>query len=316
MIFVASVLVVLGVGVAVPLVTSHSVSAQGTSAFVSYDCDSQGSSGLQTAESSVAAGGTLLIAGTCDETSTPLMVTANTTVEGNNSGTIIDGSIEYPSTSPDDPITIRDLEVNCATTSDANDACIDIQNGFRVSITGVVTMNGDYGIELSAPTCSKGSGCNVNDFLSDNFISDPTIYGFYVNDPADTITDGMFVHSWIDGGPAGSDTDDVYLTNAAGWFVTDDHLYGPGVSTAIYAYRLFGSSISDNDIEYGGVSAILQKDSEPVVISNNRIKNGTITETTIGSTCYVTMVGNVTDVPISTTSTCTNATAANLSITS
>ena len=295
---------VLGVAaataIAVASVTASAAdsTAQGTSALVSYDCDSQPSSGLQAAENSLATGGTLIVSGSC---STGLTLQAETTLAGNNAGTVLHGAITYDSS---DPVTIRDIQVSCGKAP----ACLNIENGWRVNIESVVTYGGAAaGIELSAPTCGKphGSGCNVNDYLAHNFITTKSGYGIWVSDPGNTITDGFITDSWIAGG-----TDSIHLGNAAGWQVVDNHVYGE-TGYAIYANRLYGSQITGTDAEQGSLDLIAQSHSEPSEIDGNRLYKGTITQTSIGAGCSLTVVGNVTATAPSFTG-CTVRKAANL----
>jgi hypothetical protein len=275
---------VLGVAaataIAVASVTASAAdsTAQGTAALVSYNCDSQPSSGLQAAENSLATGGTLIVSGSCK---TGLTLQAETTLAGNNAGTVLHGAVTYNSPLP---VTIRDIQVSCGTAP----ACLNIENGWRVNIENVVTYGGATGIELSAPTCGKGSGCNVNDYLAHNFINNMSGYGIWVNDPANTITDGFITDSWIAGG-----TDSIHLGNAAGWQVVDNHVYGES-GHAIYADRLYGSQVTGTYAEQGGLDLIAQSDSQPSEIDGNRLNAGTITQTSHGAGCSLTIVGNVT----------------------
>jgi hypothetical protein len=279
-----SIYLVLGVAaataIAVVSVTASAAgsTAQGTAALVSYDCDSQPSSGLQAAENSLAAGGTLIVSGSC---TAGLTLHAETTLAGNNAGTVLHGAIKYNSPLP---VTIRDIQVSCGTAP----ACLNIENGWRVNIENIVTYGGATGIELSAPACGKGSGCNVNDYLAHNFINNMSGYGIWVNDPANTITDGFITDSWIAGG-----TDSIHLGNAAGWQVVNNHVYGES-GHAIYADRLYGSQVTGTDAEQGGLDLIAQSDSQPSEIDGNRLNAGTITQTSHGAGCSLTIVGNVT----------------------
>jgi hypothetical protein len=292
---------VLGVAAATAIaVASITASAadsttQGTAALVSYDCNSQPSSGLQAAENSLATGGTLIVSGSC---TTGLTLQAETTLAGNNAGTVLHGAVTYNSPLP---VTIRDIQVSCGNAP----ACLNIENGWRVNIENIVTYGGTTGIELSAPTCGKGSGCNVNDYLAHNFINNTSGYGIWVNDPTNTITDGFITDSWIANG-----TDSIHLDNAAGWQVVNNHVYGES-GRAVYANRLYGSQVTGTYAEKGGLDLIAQSHSQPSEIDGNKLNAGTITQTSLGAGCRLTIVGNVTATAPSFTG-CTVSKAANL----
>lgn len=117
----------------------------------------------------------------------------------------------------------------------------------------------------------------VNGRISDNFIENSGRHGLFVEDPGNSLTDWILSDNWI----AGSGADGVHLDNAAGWVIERNHLYGvPG--HAIYAHRLFATSICDNYLEgfgetdqpgtWCGINAIVQGGAAST-IANNRIFN-------------------------------------------
>jgi hypothetical protein len=69
----------------------------------------------------------------------------------------------------------------------------------------------------------------------------------------------------------------VHLANAAGWYVDNNHIYGAG-GTAIYASRLFGTSIQNNYIEdfgdaggattWYGINGTVQGDAASTIAGN------------------------------------------------
>ena len=91
---------------------------------------------------------------------------------------------------------------------------------------------------------------SVNGQIVGNFITDSGGHGVFVDDPGNSLTDWNLSGNWI----AGSGKDGIHLDNAAGWVVRNNHVYGvPG--NAIYANRLWGTSITDNYVEdFGGTS--------------------------------------------------------------
>lgn len=91
---------------------------------------------------------------------------------------------------------------------------------------------------------------SVNGQITNNFITDSGGHGVYVDDPGNSLTDWNLSGNWI----ASSGLDGIHLDNAAGWVVRNNHVYGvPG--HAIYANRLWGTSITDNYVEDFGGSA-------------------------------------------------------------
>ncbi len=142
----------------------------------------------------------------------------------------------------------------------------------------VADMGGE-GIRLTNPSADGTTLQNteVNGRIVGNFIENSGRYGVFVEDPGNSVTDWELTDNWI----AGSGADGIHLENAAGWVVERNHVYGvPG--NAIYANRLFGTSISDNYIEdFGGTSkagtwygieATVQGDAASTV-SDNRVFN-------------------------------------------
>ena len=118
----------------------------------------------------------------------------------------------------------------------------------------------------------------VNGSITDNFIEHSGEHGVYVEDTGNSNTDWNLTDNWI----GGAEKDGIHMDNAAGWVVERNHTYGVK-ENAIYADRLFGTSISDNYIEdfggtkekgtYYGIYGTVQGDATSV-ISNNRIHMG------------------------------------------
>jgi hypothetical protein len=117
----------------------------------------------------------------------------------------------------------------------------------------------------------------VNGRVANCFIEHCGGHGVHVQDPGNSVTDWILSDNWI----ASSAKDAIHLDNAAGWFVERNHVYGVG-HHAIYAHRLWSSSICNNYIEgfgesdeagtWCGIWASLQ-DGPPSTIAHNRIFN-------------------------------------------
>lgn len=143
-----------------------------------------------------------------------------------------------------DPLSIRDLTVAC-NGSGQTDGIILVN--WLVNVEHVIVRDcGGSGIVDSSITANGTliTNTSVNSRFENNFITNSGRYGFYVNDPQNSVTDGYLEDNQI----AFSGGDAIHLGNASGWTVTANHLYGVG-QTAIYANRLYGTTISDNYIE-------------------------------------------------------------------
>lgn len=117
----------------------------------------------------------------------------------------------------------------------------------------------------------------VNGHISDNQINQSGLHGIYVEDSQNAVTDWTLIDNWI----AFSGMDGIHLENAAGWTIERNHIYGVP-QNAIYAHRLWGTSVSDNLIEdfgetdspgtWHGIYASIQGGATST-ISNNRVYN-------------------------------------------
>jgi hypothetical protein len=117
----------------------------------------------------------------------------------------------------------------------------------------------------------------VNGRISNNMIDESGRYGIYVEDSQNAVTDWFLTDNWI--GRSGVDA--IHLENAAGWVIERNHIYRVP-QNAIYAHRIWNTSISDNLIEgfgetnqigdWYGIYATVQGEAAST-ISNNRITN-------------------------------------------
>jgi Periplasmic copper-binding protein (NosD) len=236
--------------------------AQGGQAFISYACadSSADATSIGTDLSSLQEGGTLLLSGTCDAGA--ITVPSDITLEGtegsdSNVGTQVDGNLTETSS---ESTTIRDLQVNCG----GSGAGIQL-DGWQDTVTGVTVTDCVDGIELYS---AGGSGNHVNDRITNNFIQGTSQYGFYVDDGGNGITDGFFTGNYVADG-----TTAIYMTNAAGWYIEDNHIYGESGS-AIYADRMWGTKIDGNYIENWtgyGIEGSVQSGAVASVVADNNV---------------------------------------------
>jgi hypothetical protein len=93
--------------------------------------------------------------------------------------------------------------------------------------------------------------------------------GIFVEDTGNSVTDWHLQDSYI----ASTGAEGIRMQNAAGWMIRGNHIYGVDGGPALWAERLYGSSISDNYIEDfvdAGILATVQGGAA-TTISNNRI---------------------------------------------
>ncbi|MEI6500272.1 MAG: right-handed parallel beta-helix repeat-containing protein, partial [Armatimonadota bacterium] len=112
----------------------------------------------------------------------------------------------------------------------------------------IANMGGD-GLRLTSVSANgtRITNSQVNGRISDNFITNSGRHGVFVEDPGNSVTDWTLSDNWI----ANSGVDGVHLDNAAGWVVERNHIYGVP-HNAIYAHRIFATSICDNYLETFG----------------------------------------------------------------
>ena len=149
------------------------------------------------------------------------------------------------------------------------------------------------GIRLTNKSANNTNLTNtqVNGRIAGNFIDASDSHGIYIQDSQNNVTDWQLLDNWV----GGSGLSGIRIENAAGWMVERNHIYGVQTD-AIYADRLYGSTIADNYIEsfgqsatvgtYYGVNTKVQGNLAST-ISNNRVfsseSNGSSTYRYIGA---------------------------------
>ena len=116
-----------------------------------------------------------------------------------------------------------------------------------------------------------------NNRIVGNFIEASGNDGVYVQDTGNAVTDSILSENWI----AGSGVDGIHMDNAAGWMIERNSIYDVQ-QNAIYANRVYGSSIDDNYIEdfgdtstggtWYGINTTIQGDAA-TTITGNRVFN-------------------------------------------
>ena len=148
---------------------------------------------------------------------------------------------------------------------------------------------------LSANGTALANTTQVNGRIVGNHIHGSGERGVHVEDTGNTVTDWQLLDNWI----GGAGTDGIGLDNTAGWLVRGNHVYDVG-RVALWADRLFGSSITDNYLEdfvESGIRLSLQGEAASTV-ANNRVFDfsggtGTFLETIVNyGTANLAVTGN------------------------
>jgi hypothetical protein len=182
-------------------------------------------------------------------------------------------------TSTDEGVTIRSFTINGNRANNSDTTSGIILRAWQSTITDLhITDMSGSGIKLtnlSTNGTPLKNTTQVNGSIKGNFITNSGTYGVYIQDTGNTSTDWFLTDNWI----GGVGKDGIHMENAAGWFVERNHIYGV-TGNAIFANRMFGTSISDNYIEsfgntsktgtYYGVYATVQGNTGNI-ISENRI---------------------------------------------
>lgn len=136
----------------------------------------------------------------------------------------------------------------------------------------------------------------VNGRIVGSHIHDSGARGVHVEDTGNSVTDWQLLNNWI----GGAGTDGIGMDNAAGWLVRGNHVYTVG-GVALWAERLFGSSITDNYLEdfVGSGIRVSVQGGAASTISGNRVFDfpggdpGTFLETRVNyGTGNLAVIGN------------------------
>ena len=213
---------------------------------------------LQRAINSSSPGAVIEIRGICLLTRGIVFLDYRTYTGYNTAGTILkqDGNMGYVlasrayvdnSSYTGEPATIRDLTVEC-NGSGATNGIVVLNWQADVEHVDVHGCGGSGIVDTNTTADGKAiKNSSVNSRFDNNFISNSGRYGFEIHDSGNSVTDGFLEDNLI----AHSGLDGIHLDNAAGWDVSGNHLYG-NAWNAIYADRLYGTTISNNYIENFG----------------------------------------------------------------
>ncbi len=184
-----------------------------------------------------------------------------------------DGYLDNTTTTGE-PIALRSLSIdaNAAANPGGHDSIV-LRSWQSVVEDIQISDSPRFGIRLTSLSANGTEITNtqVNGRISGNQINDSGQVGIYVEDPGNHVTDWQLKDNYV----AGTGADGIVLDNAAGWLINGNHIYGVDGDTALYANRLFGSSIADNYIEdFGtvGIVARVQGDAASTITSNRIFK--------------------------------------------
>ncbi|HEX6351766.1 right-handed parallel beta-helix repeat-containing protein [Actinophytocola sp.] len=204
-----------------------------------------------------------------------------------------------------EPVTIRSLTLlaDGAANPGAHDALV--LRSWQSVVEDVVIRDATrHGIRVTNLSANGTALTNtqVNGRIVGNHIHDSGARGINVEDVAtdvedtgNSVTDWQLLDNWI----GGAGTDGIGMDNAAGWLVRGNHVYDVG-RVALWAERLYGSSITDNYLEdfvESGIRLSIQGDAASTV-SGNRVFDfsggtGTFLETRVNyGTGNLAVIGN------------------------
>lgn len=145
------------------------------------------------------------------------------------------------------PVAVRHVTLNGNKENNADSITGIIMRSWLSTVEDVhIEHMGGHGIMLTNASADGTllTSTQVNGRIVGNFIEDSGGHGIFVRDAGNAVTDWNLMDNWI----AGSGLSGIYMENAAGWVIERNHIYGVP-HDAIYANRVFGTSISDNYIE-------------------------------------------------------------------
>jgi hypothetical protein len=174
------------------------------------------------------------------------------------------------------PFSLRTMTIdaNSANNPDAHDAIV--VRSWQTIIEDIqiesATRHGVRLTNLSADGTPL-TNTQVNGRIANLQINRSGGSGVYVEDTGNSVTDWQLADNYI----ADTGGDGIHLDNAAGWMIRGNHIYGVGGDNALYAGRMFGSSITDNYIEHFGTTGIyatVQGDAASTISGNRVFKFG------------------------------------------
>ncbi|WP_433262132.1 right-handed parallel beta-helix repeat-containing protein [Actinosynnema sp. CS-041913] len=184
------------------------------------------------------------------------------------------------------PVTLRSLTLfaDRANNPRARDGLV-LRSWQAVVEDVVVRESNRHGIRVTNLSANRTAltTTQVNGRITGSHIAGSGGRGVHVEDTGNAVTDWQLLDNWVED----SGADGIGLDNAAGWLIRGNHVYGVG-GVAVWAERLFGSSITDNyleDFTTSGIRVSVQGEAASTVSGNRVFKanggSGTFVETRV-----------------------------------
>ncbi|CAM3423436.1 right-handed parallel beta-helix repeat-containing protein [Kibdelosporangium persicum] len=152
------------------------------------------------------------------------------------------------------PVTVRSLTLDGNRQNNPAAHDVLVVRAWQSVIENVETFGATrHGLRVTSLSANGTALKNtqVNGRIVGNHFAMSGGHGVFVEDPGNSVTDWVLADNWV----ADSGADAVMIDNAAGWMIRGNHLYGVN-GVALWADRLFGTTISDNYIEDFTVSGL------------------------------------------------------------
>jgi hypothetical protein len=165
-----------------------------------------------------------------------------------------------------------------------------------------ISHMGGHGIRLTSVSAdgTELENTQVNGQIVGNFIEHSGEHGIFVEDPVNAVTDWDLIGNWI--GYSGADG--IHMENAAGWVIERNRVYSV-LENAIYADRMYGTSISNNYIDgfgeteasgtWYGINGTIQGETASTIANNRVFNSDSNGESTSGSTFLYIAISRVYD---------------------
>jgi hypothetical protein len=185
-----------------------------------------------------------------------------------------DGYLDNTTTTGE-PIALRSLSIDAnADENPTGHDSIVIRSWQSIVEDIQVSDSPRFGVRLTSlsQNGTEITNTEVNGRISSMQINDSGVSGVKVEDPGNHVTDWQLKDNYI----AGTGGRGVDMDNVAGWIINGNHIYGVDGDIALYANRMYGSSVGDNYIEdFGtiGVEIKVQGGAASTITTNRIFKN-------------------------------------------
>jgi len=185
-----------------------------------------------------------------------------------------DGYLDNTTTTGE-PIALRSLSIDADAANNPTGHDSIVLRSWQSIVEDIqISDSPRHGIRLTSlsQNGTEITNTEVNGRISGNQINDSGGSGLKVEDPGNHVTDWQFKDNYV----AGTGQNGVDMDNVAGWIINGNHIYGVDGDIALYANRMYGSSVGDNYIEdFGtiGVEIKVQGGAASTITTNRIFKN-------------------------------------------